>query len=273
MVVLFPTLNPDGLDEVVHWYRRTVGTEYEAWLLRLYQLYTGHDNNRDWFMLTQQETKLVTRELYQRWFPQVYWDVHQQGGTRERFFVPPFRDPLNPNLDPAIITGIDALGSRALHDLTAAGFTGVSTGVSYDMWWNGGNRNVPVRHNVIGLLTEAASADLATPTFLQRRDPQARAASGPTRPPTASPIPGPAAGGASATSSSTSSPSARACSAASGASRPSGGATSWRPRSARSTRDAARASGAGCCRAGPPTPTRQRASCRSRWTRAWRSTA
>ena len=171
VVVLFPTLNPDGLDEVVHWYRRTVGTEYEAsGLLRLYQLYTGHDNNRDWFMLTQQETKLVTRELYQRWFPQVYWDVHQQGGTRERFFVPPFRDPLNPNLDPAIITGIDALGSRALHDLTAAGFTGVSTGVSYDMWWNGGNRNVPVRHNVIGLLTEAASADLATPTFLQRRD-------------------------------------------------------------------------------------------------------
>ena len=171
VVVLFPTLNPDGLDEVVHWYRRTVGTEYEASsLLRLYQLYTGHDNNRDWFMLTQQETKLVTRELYQRWFPQVYWDVHQQGSTRERFFVPPFRDPLNPNLDPAIITGIDALGSRALHDLTAAGFTGVSTGVSYDMWWNGGNRNVPVRHNVIGLLTEAASADLATPLFLQRGD-------------------------------------------------------------------------------------------------------
>jgi hypothetical protein len=31
------------------------------------------------------------------------------------------------------------------------------------MWWNGGNRNVPVRHNIVGLLTEAASCRLATP--------------------------------------------------------------------------------------------------------------
>ncbi len=171
LVVLFPTLNPDGLDTVVHWYRRTVGTEFESSsLLRLYQLYTGHDNNRDWFMLTQPETQLVTRELYKRWFPQIYWDVHQQGSNRERFFVPPFRDPLNPNLDAGIITGIDLLGTRTLFDLTNKGLTGISTGVSYDMWWNGGNRNVPVRHNVVGLLTEAASCDLATPIFLPRQE-------------------------------------------------------------------------------------------------------
>ena len=169
VVVLFPTLNPDGLDTVVHWYRRIVGTEFESSsLLRLYQLYSGHDNNRDWFMLTQPETRLVTKELYKRWFPQVYWDVHQQGSSAERFFVPPFRDPLNPNLDPGIITGIDLLGTRTLYDLTTKGLTGISTGVSYDMWWNGGNRNVPVRHNVVGLLTEAASCDLASPIFLSR---------------------------------------------------------------------------------------------------------
>ena len=169
VVVLFPTLNPDGLDTVVDWYRRCVGTEFESSsLLRLYQLYSGHDNNRDWFMLTQPETRIVTRELYKRWFPQVYWDVHQQGSTRERFFVPPFRDPLNPNLDAGIITGIDLLGTRTLFDMTAKGLTGISTGVSYDMWWNGGNRNVPVRHNVVGLLTEAASCNLASPIFLPR---------------------------------------------------------------------------------------------------------
>ncbi|MCB9916106.1 MAG: peptidase M14 [Planctomycetes bacterium] len=168
VVVLAPSLNPDGLDHVTSWYRETVGTAYEATgLTKLYQYYTGHDNNRDWFMLTQNETRLVTRELYSRWFPQVYWDVHQQGSTRERLFVPPFRDPLNPNLDAAVIGGIDVLGSRALLDLTRDGLTGVSTGVSYDMWWNGGNRNVPVRHNIVGLLTEAASANLASPIFLR----------------------------------------------------------------------------------------------------------
>ncbi|MDF1800404.1 MAG: peptidase M14, partial [Planctomycetota bacterium] len=39
-----------------------------------------------------------------------------------------------------------------------------------DMWWNGGNRNVPVRHNIIGLLTEAASVNIASPIFLERRE-------------------------------------------------------------------------------------------------------
>lgn len=169
VVVLFPTINPDGLDRVVHWYREHVGTPYEATgLLELYQWYSGHDNNRDWFGLAQAETRLVTEQIYGVWHPQVYWDVHEQGSTSERFFVPPFRDPLNPNLDPGIITAIDALGSRILWDMTREGLTGISTGVTYDMWWNGGNRNVPVRHNIIGLLTEAAGVDIATPLFLQQ---------------------------------------------------------------------------------------------------------
>ncbi len=167
VVVVFPSTNPDGQDLVVDWYRRTVGTPYEAAELpRLYQLYAGHDNNRDWFMLTQAETRIVTGLLYREWFPTVYWDVHQHGTDRERFFVPPFRDPLNPNLDASIIAGINLLGTRAVMDMTRAGFTGISTGVTYDMWWNGGNRNVPVRHNIVGLLTEAASVELATPVFL-----------------------------------------------------------------------------------------------------------
>ncbi len=171
VVLIAPCLNPDGLDHVVSWYRETVGGPYEAaGMLELYQHYSGHDNNRDWFMLSQAETRIVSRLLYAEWFPQVYWDVHQHGASRERFFVPPFRDPLNPNLDPGIITAIDQLGTRALFDLTREGFQGVATGVSYDMWWIGGNRTVPVRHNIVGLLTEAASVKLATPVFLPRTE-------------------------------------------------------------------------------------------------------
>jgi zinc carboxypeptidase len=171
VIAIFPTMNPDGLDEVVSWYRKTVGTPFEtSGLPRLYQKYAGHDNNRDWFMLSLDETRIATRLLYSEWYPTVYWDVHQQGSGGERMFVPPFRDPLNPNLDASIIAGIDALGSRALLDMTAEGLTGVATGISYDMWWNGGNRNVPVRHNIIGLLTEAASVRLATPIFQRISD-------------------------------------------------------------------------------------------------------
>ncbi|MDZ4772541.1 MAG: M14 family metallopeptidase [Planctomycetota bacterium] len=171
VVLVIPCTNPDGLDLVSDWYKANVGTPFEATeLTRLYQLYAGHDNNRDWFTLTQPETRLVTKLLYETWRPQVYWDVHQMGARAERMFVPPFRDPLNPNLDPGIITAINLLGTRAQLDMTREGRTGVASGGTFDMWWNGGNRNVPVRHNIVGLLTEAASCKLATPIFQQKND-------------------------------------------------------------------------------------------------------
>ncbi len=101
VVVLIPSVNPDGMDRVVHRYRDIEGTPYEtASLTEFYQRYAGHDNNRDWFTLSLKETHIVTSLLYQEWFPQVYWDVHQQRTNRERMFVPPFRDPLDPNIDP-----------------------------------------------------------------------------------------------------------------------------------------------------------------------------
>lgn len=169
VVVITPSLNPDGVDHVVEWYRAHVLTSYEnTSLTKLYQFYTGHDNNRDWFMLTQAETRHLTRLLYHEWFPQFLWDVHQQGNSEERFFVPPYRDPLNPNLDPAIVSGINLIGTRAAMDLTRAGLSGVASGVSYDNWWSGGNRSVPCRHNIIGILTEAASARIATPVFQEQ---------------------------------------------------------------------------------------------------------
>jgi hypothetical protein len=192
VVLLIPSTNPDGLDHVAEWYARTVGTPYEAsGLTKLYQLYSGHDNNRDWFTLTQAETRIVSRLLYDVWRPHVYWDVHQQGSSQERMFVPPFRDPLNPNLDPGVIAGINLIGTRAQLDMTRAGLTGVATGGTYDMWWNGGNRNVPVRHNIVGLLTEAASARLASPVFLSRSDLRAPDGTGAYAPGNSFPAPWP----------------------------------------------------------------------------------
>src|SRR5881296_2537262 len=167
VVLMIPSMNPDGLDTVVSWYRRYKGTRYEGGPLPwLYHKYIGHDNNRDWFMLTQVETRLVTRMLYKEWFPEIVYGVHQMGANGVRLFVPPFQDPVNPNLDPAIVAGINLVGAQMASALYDAGMTGVAHQQTYDLWWHGGFRSTPTRHNMIGILTEAASTRLGSPITL-----------------------------------------------------------------------------------------------------------
>src|SRR5258705_8772797 len=146
VVLMIPSMNPDGLDTVVSWYRRYKGTRYEGGPLPwLYHKYVGHDNNRDWFMLTQVETRLVTRMLYKEWFPEIVYDVHQMGANGVRLFVPPFQDPVNPNLDPALVAGMNLVGTQMAAALYDAGMTGIAHQQTYDLWWHGGGWAAPPR--------------------------------------------------------------------------------------------------------------------------------
>ncbi len=166
IILLIPSANPDGLDIVVDWYNRTVGTPHEGseipWL---YHKYTGHDNNRDWFMLTQAETQLLTRVLYEEWFPEVVYDVHEMSYRGPRFVIPPYFEPVNPNIPPLLQRTLSLIGAQLAFDLTSEGLTGVLSSAVYDTWWHGGFRTVPYRHNMIGILTEAARVEIATPIF------------------------------------------------------------------------------------------------------------
>ncbi len=164
VILMIPSANPDGLDTVVSWYREYRGTPYEGGPLPwLYHPYVGHDNNRDWFMLTQVETQAITRVLYREWFPEIVWDIHQMGNRGARLFVPPFSGPVNPNLDPILVSGINLVGAAMATAVLDAGRTGVVQQERYSLWWHGGFRTVPARHNMIGILSEAASARLASP--------------------------------------------------------------------------------------------------------------
>jgi len=164
VLLMFPSMNPDGQQMITDWYRQGVGTRWEGGSLPwLYHPYVGHDNNRDWYMVTQRETRLATDFLYRRWFPQVVYDVHQMGSSGMRLFVPPLVDPVNPNLDPLIVRGINLIGAQMSWALEQAGKQGVGDGVLYDLWWHGGFRGTPTRHNMVALLTEAASVRVATP--------------------------------------------------------------------------------------------------------------
>jgi hypothetical protein len=169
ILLLVPSANPDGVDKVAQWYERSRGQPWEgAGMPWLYHKYAGHDTNRDWFMLNLKETRLLTRLLYHEWFPTITYDVHQMGSRGARLFVPPFHDPINPNLDPRLHQSIALIGAHMAADLAAAGKRGVLTHALYDNWWNGGNRTTPQRHNMIGVLTEAASVRMATPLFLSQ---------------------------------------------------------------------------------------------------------
>ena len=164
ILLLIPSPNPDGIYIVANWYRKTLGTAYEGKEPpELYHHYAGHDDNRDWFMLNLKETQLITRLLWQEWFPQIVYDVHQQGSNGSRFFIPPFYDPPNPNISPVLLRQVGLVGHKVAADLTAAGFKGILTNALYDTWWHGGFRTAPYYHSSIGILSEAASARLMTP--------------------------------------------------------------------------------------------------------------
>ncbi|HVG28461.1 MAG TPA: M14 metallopeptidase family protein, partial [Pyrinomonadaceae bacterium] len=169
ILLLVPSANPDGVDIVADWYRKTLGTPYEGTEPpEIYHHYAGHDDNRDWFMLNLKETQSLTRLLWKEWFPQVVYDVHQQGSTSSRFFVPPFFDPPNPHIAPLLLREVGLMGHKIAADVQAAGVQGVVTNALYDTWWHGGFRTAPYFHNSIGILTEAASARLMTPVTVTR---------------------------------------------------------------------------------------------------------
>ncbi|HEY6328936.1 MAG TPA: M14 metallopeptidase family protein [Blastocatellia bacterium] len=163
IVLLVPSLNPDGVDIVKQWYDKTLGTPSEGTSPpELYHHYTGHDNNRDWYAFTQVETQLTVDKVHNVWHPQIVHDIHQQGETGSRFFLPPYVDPWEPNVPPRIQAGVNFMGSTMAWELTAEGKPGVVIDGVYDAW-------TPARayqhyHGGIRILSETASARIASPT-------------------------------------------------------------------------------------------------------------
>jgi len=167
IILVAPTINPDGQQMVTDWYRKYVGTKYEGGRMPwLYQHYAGHDNNRDWFMLNLAETKAVTKVMYQDWIPQIHIDQHEMGATGARLWIPPFANPPNPNVHPLIWRGVALCGMNMAYDLQKNGFKGVQYGSEFAGWWDGACDNTPWFHNTICLLSEAASVKVASPIHI-----------------------------------------------------------------------------------------------------------
>jgi len=168
ILLIMPSINPDGHDISVEFYEKWKGTEYDGgWMPYLYHPYAGHDDNRDWYMFNLAETRMISKVMYDTWLPQVIIDHHQMWMTGARLFVPPYCDPVNPNLDPLLWREIELVSAGMHLKLQENGLSGVIHGSSFPGWWEGAASMTPLWHNIISILTEAASCRMATPVYVE----------------------------------------------------------------------------------------------------------
>ncbi len=154
ILLLMPLMNPDGHQIVTDWYRAHSEEPWELALPEVYHEYVGHDNNRDWFMIRQEESKVVTRQLWHEWYPQIVFNHHQTAPFPARIFIPPFADPVNPHIPPLVVRGVNMVGEHMSKRLEELEMPGVVSRMTFTMWWNGGMRTAPYFHNQVGLLSE-----------------------------------------------------------------------------------------------------------------------
>jgi hypothetical protein len=166
VLFLWPSINPDGQNIVVHWYRENVGTPYEvAPLHELYQKYIGHDNNRDAYMLNVVESRVVAR-TWRHWEPQVIYVQHQTAPFPTRIWLPPFAEPIAPRVPGLMSREVNTIGmtiAQALETNAQVGATHMGTG--FDAWYPGYIDYMPMLQNVAAFWTETALYRYATPHF------------------------------------------------------------------------------------------------------------
>ena len=162
-----PCFNPDGQVMVTDWYNKQLGTQYEGsnppWL---YQKYAGHDNNRDAFMANIPDSQYMGRILFTEWKPEAYVDHHHMGGNGARIFLPPYADPIRPGADPILWRELSWYGAHMAYKEEEAGLSGAINYAIYSGWGHFGFHWITPFHNIAGMLTESASARLASPQFL-----------------------------------------------------------------------------------------------------------
>lgn len=161
VVLMVPSQNPDGQVLVIdHWYK-TKGTPFQRIYPDLYHKYVGHDDNRDWFMFTQKETRMNIEFVQNKYKPVITHDMHQQGSNGARIFVPPFTEPFDPNMHPLLRQGQSTVGAAMAAALLSEGKEGVAWEDAYDMWSPA--RQYMVYHGQPRILTEIANSNLAAP--------------------------------------------------------------------------------------------------------------
>ncbi len=174
ILMLWPTINPDGQQMVAEWHMQNVGTPQEnQGLPRLYQEYVGHDNNRDAYMLDMIESR-VLEYTWRQWEPEIIHVHHQGAPAPSRIWFPPFAEPIATDAPPIISREINMLGMAMARREDEDGHPGtMHMGTGYDAWYPGYIDYNPIFKNIAAYWTETAPTPLA-PRNAPVRDNQLR---------------------------------------------------------------------------------------------------
>jgi hypothetical protein len=164
ILMLWPTINPDGQQMVADWYMGNVGTPYElSGLPQLYQEYVGHDNNRDAYMLNMIESRVI-EQTWRDWEPSIVYIHHQSSPFPTRIWLPPFSEPIGSDAPYLMSREVNMIGMAIAKGLEERGQVGaVHMGTSFDAWYPGYIDYAPNFKNVPAFWTETALYQYATP--------------------------------------------------------------------------------------------------------------
>ncbi|MEM8723945.1 MAG: M14 family metallopeptidase [Pseudomonadota bacterium] len=164
IVVLDPMQNPDGRARFVSRFRAATGIEPasdrqaaehdEPWPSGRVNHYM-FDLNRDWFTLSQPETRGKIAAI-RMWNPVVVVDVHEMGGD-DTYFFSPAAQPLNPNITAAQRRAYEVIGRNNAGWFDRMGEPYFTREV-YDLFYPGYGDTWNTHHGSIGSTYEQGSA-------------------------------------------------------------------------------------------------------------------
>jgi hypothetical protein len=163
IVLIDPLQNPDGRDRFVRGFRDTRGRwpDAEPDAAEHNQAWPGgrtnhyfFDMNRDWFAMTQPETR-ARIEVFLDWWPVVFADVHEMGSNASYFFAPP-AEPINPEVTRGQREWLARYGRNNARWFDRFGFD-YFTREQYDCFYPGYGEGWPLLHGSIGMTYEQGS--------------------------------------------------------------------------------------------------------------------
>ncbi len=165
VVLLDPSINPDGLDRFATWANSnrgmTLSTDPEtmehaqAWPYARTNHY-WFDLNRDWLLLQHPESRARIAKFH-HWMPNVLTDFHEMGTNSTYFFqpgVPSRKNPITPDKNVDLTKAIAEFHAKALDADDQLYFTEEA----FDDFYYGKGSTYPDVHGAVGILFEQASS-------------------------------------------------------------------------------------------------------------------